>query len=71
MNLNWQQINNWRWALVDLDTDTSVSTVLNAQGVWERHGHEYSSLAKAKAAVEVYAQSCLVRHGKLPDKSHQ
>lgn len=71
MTFNWIQPVPWRWALVDAATDTSVSTVLNDGGKWERHGHEYASLEDAKASLEGYAQLCMNRHGKLPDVSHR
>lgn len=71
MDLSWVQIADWRWAYVHAPTDTSVSTVLNEAGKWERHGHEFASLEEAKAGVEAYALSCLDRHGKLPDTSHR
>lgn len=71
MSFAWTQIAAWRWAYVDSDTDTSVSTVLNENGVWERHGHTFDSLDAAKAHIEAWAPTCMQRHGSLPDISHR
>lgn len=70
-DFEWRQMASWRWALVHLPTDTSVSVIVNAQGVLERHGHEYESLDAAQAATEAWAPNCIARHGKLPDDTHR